>query len=98
MKLIISDNCDLSGFEVISDEEYEYAMENINKKEAYPLEFYYGDGYLVVDFYEPKDVIELITVHDITEEEAHVFEKFFDYSYFGNNIFGDISVQISESD
>lgn len=80
MKLLIfkcdySDEFDVYGFEVVTDETWEKYKETIQNMK-YPHEVYFGTNEELI-FEDVNDYMRNIKVKDISEAEAEVFGKFF---------------------
>jgi len=70
-----SDEFDVYGIKLISEEKWERKKEFIRNVQDYPYEFGFGTNEEIV-FEEPKDLINSIDVDEITDEEAKVLIKY----------------------
>jgi len=74
-----SDEFDVYGFKVMSDEQWIILQENI-KKCNYPMEVYFGTNEALI-FESPNEIMRSLTAIEMTPEEVEVLKKGFGTSY-----------------
>jgi len=90
-----ADEFDVHGFEIMETEKWKKFKESIDKLK-YPLgEMYFGTNESMT-YESAYDLMSGFTAVDITVEEAAIFKKCFDYSYFGWTPIDHINDKIGE--
>lgn len=78
-----ADEFDVSGFSIMSEDEWKEIQDIIYNKSEYPLEHYFGTNEAMI-FDSAEDLSKCLTVTKITEAEAVTVRRLFIDGYSSN--------------